>query len=53
VLLLTGSGSGYVSGFAVFEEASTRDGDVPADRLVTDATVPIEYPAAGYFDSTR
>ncbi len=53
VALLTGEGSGYVSGYAVFEQASTLDGDVVADRLVTDATFPIDYPTAGFFDTTR
>lgn len=53
VALLTGAVSGYVSGYAVWEDASARDGDVAPDRLVTNATVPIDYPTAGHFDPTR
>lgn len=50
VAVLTGGG---LAGFAVFDDASTVDGDVAPDRLVTGAQVPLNYPYGGYLDPTQ
>lgn len=50
-LLVVRTEEGY-EGFSVFLEASTVDGDVPADLVVAGPSVPVVYPYGGYFDPT-
>jgi hypothetical protein len=51
-LLVVRTEPGY-EGFSMFLEASTVDGDVPADLVVTGPNVPVFYPYGGYFDPTE
>ncbi|MFN2323802.1 MAG: hypothetical protein ABR510_12695 [Trueperaceae bacterium] len=50
VVILTETGN---EGFAVFDDASTVDGDVAPDRLVSGAQVALDYPYGGYLDPTQ
>lgn len=50
VVVLTEPGA---EGFAVFDDASTVDGDVAPDRLVAGTEVPLDYPYGGYLDPTQ
>lgn len=40
-------------GFAVFDDASTVNGDVAPDRLVSGASLPVSYSYSGHLDSTQ
>jgi hypothetical protein len=40
-------------GVAVFDDASTRDGDVAPDRFVTGPSVPLSYAYGGHLDPTQ
>lgn len=48
VVVLSGS-----DGFAIFDDASTVNGDVPADRVVIGPSVPLNYAYGGYLDPTQ
>jgi len=50
VVVLT---SGSPDGVAVFDDASTVDGDVAPTRVIAGAELPISYPFGGYLDPTQ
>jgi hypothetical protein len=40
-------------GVAVFDSASTRDGDIPPDRFVSGPSLPLDYAFGGHLDPTQ
>jgi len=52
-VVLTNVSGAFSGGVAVFDAASTVDGDVPPTRLIAGSELPVDYPYGGYLDPTQ